>query len=73
MTWSPAWAWLVLAVIVVAFVVVFDVHATLAHTETMSGRFRDWLFSPVIGPFIAGGWVGIFVGLTYHWFEYRGR
>ena len=73
MTWSPAWAWLILAVIIVAFVVVFDVHAYFTHAGTMSGQFRAWLFSPVTGPFIFGGWVGIFVGLTFHWFEWKGR
>lgn len=73
MAWSPAWAWLVLAVIVAVFVVVFDVHAAVTHAETMSGKFRDWLFNPVIGPFLAAAWVGTFVGLTFHWFEYKGR
>ena len=73
MAWSPAWAWLVLAVAVTLFVVVFDVHATLTHSQTMSGQFRAWLFNPVIGPFIAGGWVGVFTGLTFHWFEWKGR
>lgn len=73
MTWSPAWAWLILAVIVIAFVVVFDVHACYAHTATMSGQFRAWLFDPVIGPFIAALWVGVFAGLTWHWLEWKGR
>ncbi len=73
MNWSAAWAWLVLAVFVIVYVVVFDLHAHFSGTATMSGQFRAWLFNPVIGPFIAGGWAGVFVGLTYHWFEYRGR
>lgn len=73
MNWSPAWAWLVLALIVIAFVVVFDLHAAVSHTPTMSGQFRDWLFNPSVGPFIAGGWVGIFAGLTWHWLEYKGK
>jgi hypothetical protein len=73
MTWSPAWAWLVLAVIVVAFVVVFDVHAYFAHTATMSGQFRTWIFNPSLGPVVFGLWVGLFTGLTFHWFEYKGR
>lgn len=66
--WSPAWAWLILIIANAAFVIAFDVHAAIVGTETMSGRFRDWLFDPYTGPFIAAGWVGLFVGLTYHWF-----
>lgn len=64
MTWSPAWAWLILTLIIVVFVVVFDLHAFLAHGETMSGQFRNWLFNASVGPFIAAGWVGVFAGLT---------
>lgn len=73
MHWSPAVAWAVLAVIVAVFVAVFDIHAKLTGTHTMSWQFRAWLFSPVIGPFAFGAWVGVFVALTFHWFEYRGR
>lgn len=69
MHWSPAWAWLILTLIIIAFVVTFDVHAALTHTETMTGKFRDWLFDPVTGPFVFGGWVGIFAGLCFHWFD----
>lgn len=71
MTWSPGVAWAILTAAVVAYVTVFDVHAGLTGGETMTGRFRDWLFDPVTGPFIAGGWVGLFAGLTYHWFVRR--
>lgn len=71
--WSAAWAWLILAVFVIAYVAVFDVHAYLAHTATMSGQFRAWLFNPSVGPFAFAIWVGIFTGLTFHWFEYRGK
>lgn len=71
--WSAAWAWAILAAIIVVFVVVFDVHASIAHTATMSGQFRKWLFNPTIGPFAAALWVGVFAGLTWHWVEYRGR
>ena len=73
MQWNPAWAWAILAAIIIVFVVIFDVHAAMAHTETMSGRFRDWLFNPSIGPFAFAIWVGVFTGLTFHWFEYKGR
>jgi len=73
MHWSAPWAWLILVVFIVAYVAVFDIHAALTHGLTMSGQFRDWLFNPVIGPFLFGGWLGIFVGLTFHWFEYKGK
>lgn len=66
MSWSPGWAWLVLAVAVTLFVAAFDVHAMLSGGETMSGRMRDWLASPVISPFIVAGWFGLFAGLMWH-------
>lgn len=66
--WNPGWAWLILAIIVIVFVAVFDIHATVAGTETMSGRMRDWIFDAVTGPFIVAGWVAIFVGLMWHFF-----
>jgi hypothetical protein len=69
LNWNPGWAWLILTLFIVLFVVIFDVHAYYAHTEMMTGRFRDWLFNPVTGPFMFGGWIGIFAGLTFHWFE----
>ena len=73
MKWSAPWAWLILTVIIVVFVAVFDVHAAITHGKTMSGQFRDWLFNPVIGPFIAAGWVGVFAGLSWHWLEWKGK
>lgn len=73
MNWSPAWAWLILIAVIVLYVGVFDLHAYLTHTDTMSGQFRAWLFDDVIGPFIFGGWIGTFTGLTFHWFRYKGK
>lgn len=73
MRWSPAWAWLILTIAVVLYVVIFDVHAVLSGGNTMSGQFRKWLFNPSIGPVIFAVWVGIFTGLTFHWFDYRGK
>jgi hypothetical protein len=66
--WSPALAWLVLTIFVILFVVVFDLHAYLTHGRSMTGQFQDWLFNVAIGPFIFGGWIGLFAGLTFHWF-----
>lgn len=62
-----AWAWLVLVAIVVSFVAAFDIWATVTKHHTMTGQFRMWLGSEVIGPFIFGAWVGIFGGLSWHW------
>jgi hypothetical protein len=71
--WSASWAWLILTFAVVLYVVVFDVHAYFAHGKTMSGQFHDWIVNPTIGPIIFGVWFGIFVGLTFHWFQYKGK
>lgn len=73
MNWSAAWAWAILAAIIIVYVAVFDVHAAIEHTQTMSGQFRRWIFNPSVGPVVFGLWVGIFTGLTFHWFEYKGR
>jgi hypothetical protein len=71
--WSPGWAWGILTAAVAVFVVVFDVHAAISGGETMTGRMRDWLADPVIGPFAMAGWAGLFVGLMYHLFLRKGR
>lgn len=73
MRFSPAWAWLILMSFIILYVVIYDLNAFLTHSQTMTGQFRDWLFNPVTGPFVFGGWVGIFVGLTFHWFERKVR
>lgn len=66
--WNPGWAWLGIAILVIAFVAIFDIHASIAGTETMSGRMRDWIFDEVIGPFIVGAWIAVFAGLMWHFF-----
>jgi hypothetical protein len=72
--WSPAWAWGILAAAVTVYVAIFDVHAAIAHTETMTGRMRDWLADPVIGPFAFAFWLALFGGWMYHLFlRARGR
>ena len=63
-----AWAWLILIVAIVIFVVIFDVWASITHHKLMTTQFRLWLGDPVIGPFIFAAWVAVFAGLTYHWF-----
>jgi hypothetical protein len=71
--WSAAWAWAVLTIGIVLYVVVFDLHALWVHGQTMSGKFHDWMFDTDIGPIVFGVWVGIFVALTFHWFQYKGK
>jgi hypothetical protein len=71
--WSAAWAWAILAALIIVFVAVFDIHAAVTHQQTMSGQFRVWLLTPSVGPFIFGGWIGVFTGLTFHWFQYKGK
>lgn len=71
--WSAAWAWLILTVAVALYVIVFDVHAAVSGGRMMTTQFRLWLFDPVTGPFIAAGWCGLFIGLTYHWFLRKGQ
>lgn len=71
--WSAKLAWLILTAGVILYVVIFDVHALITHGKSMSGQFHDWIFNPIIGPIIFGLWVGIFVALTFHWFQYKGK
>jgi len=63
-----AWAWLIIVSMIVIYVVCFDVWAAKTGHKLMTTQFRLWLFDPVTGPFIAAGWIGAWVGLTYHWF-----
>ena len=64
---SAAWAWLVLTIGIAAFVAGFDVWAHLTGHLTMTGQFRLWLGDAVTGPFLFGGWVAVFAGLSWHW------
>lgn len=65
---SAGIAWLVLLIGVTLYVVAWDLYAYYTHGVMMTTQFREWLGDPVTGPFIMAGWVGLFVGLTYHWF-----
>lgn len=64
---TAAWAWLWLVIGVAVYVAVFDLTARHRGVLLMTVQFRDWLSDPVIGPFLWGGWVGLFAGLTWHW------
>lgn len=63
---SAALAWAVLAVAVTLYVVAYDLWAHYSGHKMMTTQFRDWLHEAVAGPIIAAVWVGIFVGLTFH-------
>lgn len=66
-----AWAWLAITILIVSYVVVFDVWASMTGHKLMTTQFRLWLFDPVTGPFLAAGWSAVFIGLTFHWFLRR--
>lgn len=68
-----AWAWVILATVIVVFVTVFDVWAALHGQQSMSGRFHDWLHGPVTGPLIVGLWGGTFLALTFHFIVTRSQ
>jgi len=63
-----SWAWLILTTLLVVYVAGFDVWAHYTGHKLMTTQFRLWLGDPVTGPFIFGGWIAVFSGLTYHWF-----
>lgn len=67
-----AWAWLVIILAVVLYVVAFDLWAHFSGHRMMTTQFRLWLFDPVTGPFIFAAWIAVFSGLTYHWFLRKG-
>lgn len=71
--WSPTIGWSILTVVVIVFVVLFDLHAYFVHGRTLSGQFHAWLINPTIGPIMFGVWFGIFVGLTFHWLQFKGK
>ena len=64
---AAAWAWLILLLSIVAFVAAFDLWAHFTGHKMMTTQFRLWLFNPVTGPFVVGGFVGIYAGLWAHW------
>lgn len=63
---SALLAWIGIAVLIFCYVLAYDLWAYYSGHKTMTGQFRDWLTHPVAGPVIAGLWIGVFVGLTFH-------
>lgn len=69
---SATLAWAGILVFIICYVVAYDLWAHYSGHRTMTGQFRVWLTEPLAGPIIAGLWIGLFVGLTFH-FLVRGR
>ena len=62
---SAAWAWIGLALGIVAYVVIWD----LTQPESLTRQMHDWLlYSAVWGPVLVGLWVAAPVALVYHFF-----
>lgn len=69
---SALLAWVGIFVFILSYVVAYDLWAHFSGHKTMTAGFRDWLSGPVTGPIIAALWIGVFVGLTFH-FVVKGR
>lgn len=63
---SAAWAWVVLIVSIVLYVVGYDVWATVSNHQTMSGEFHNLMQHQILGPALVALWVGASTGLIYH-------
>jgi hypothetical protein len=69
---SALFAWIGCLLMIVSYVVAYDLWAHFSGHRTMTAQFRDWLTDPVAGPVIFGLYIGIFVGLSFH-FLVHGR
>lgn len=65
---TASWAWLALAVLVAMFVAAFDIWAGVTGNTTMSGQVRHWLTESWAGAAVIAIWVGVPLGLLYHFF-----
>ena len=63
---SAAFAWFGLAILVNAYWIGYDLWAHYTGHKAMTTQFRLWLHETVVGPIIAGLWVGVFVAFTFH-------
>lgn len=68
---SPAWFWLVIFVEVNATWITYDVWAKLNHHNTLSRQMHDWIFSPVIGPWVLASAAFIIVLAISHFVRYH--
>lgn len=65
---SAALAWLGLTIVIIAWVVGYDLWAHFTQHLTMSAQFHRWLKSSVWGPIMFAFWIGIPAGLLFHFF-----
>jgi hypothetical protein len=63
---SAALAWLGILTLIFLYVLAYDLWAHYSKHLTMTAQFRNWLGDPIAGPVIFALYVGIFVGLTFH-------
>lgn len=63
---SPAWAWLVIGIEVLASVVGYDLWAIWTGHHTLSRQMHDWVFHPSVGQFVIGGGAGLLAWFVYH-------
>lgn len=68
---SALLAWLGIVVLIVGYVVAYDLWAHFSGHKTMTAGFQEALHDPVAGPFIAALWIGSFVGLCWHFLNNR--
>lgn len=63
---SAVLAWIGILLLIFLYVLGYDLWAHYTQHLTMTSQFRKWLTESVAGPIIFGLWVGIPVGLTFH-------
>ena len=69
---SATLAWAGCLLMIFLYVLAYDLWAHFSNHRTMTNQFRVWMTEPVAGPIIMGLYIGIFVGLTFH-FLVHGR
>ena len=67
---SAALAWAGILCFIFLYVLAYDLWAHFSKHLTMTAQFRNWMHDPVAGPVIFGLYIGIFVGLSYHFLVY---
>lgn len=66
---TAAWAWLVLALLIIFFVAGYDGWALATGHDTMSGQIAAWLAHSWTGAAVIAIWIGVPAGLLYHFFR----
>lgn len=63
---SAVIAWVGILLMIFVYVLAYDLWAHYTNHLTMTAQFQKWLRESIMGPVIAGLWVGLFIGVTYH-------